>query len=175
MRLPVLMAVTIGLCLGAGQAALSQQPAPPLPVPGPAAAPPEYGLPIGNEQAKSAAATALAEAMKNNWRMAVAVVGPDGDLIYFEKMDGTQNASPALAIAKARAAVLFRRSTKAFADQFAAGNTGFMSFPNEARPIASEGGIPITLDGKIIGAIGASGGTGQQDGIAATAGANAVK
>jgi uncharacterized protein GlcG (DUF336 family) len=107
--------------------------------------------------------------------MAIAVVGPDGDLVYFEKMDGTQNASPALAVAKARASALFRRATKAFADQFAAGNTGFMSFPNEARPIASEGGIPIIVGGRVIGAIGASGGTGQQDGVAATAGANVVK
>ena len=76
---------------------------------------------------------------------------------------------------KARTSALFRRPSKVFADQFAAGNTGFMSFPDEARPIASEGGIPIVVNGKLIGAIGASGGTGQQDGMAATAGANAVK
>lgn len=173
MRLSILMAVTIGLCLGATvHGVQAQQPAP---APAPANPPPEYGLPIDNGQAKEAAAAAISEAMKNNWHMAVAVVGPQGDLVYFEKMDGTQNASPALAVAKARASVLFRRATKAFADQFAAGNTGFMSFPNDARPIASEGGIPIIVGGKIIGAIGASGGTGQHDGVAATAGANAVK
>lgn len=173
MQIHVLMALTVaaGLILGAGaQAQQPSQPAAPSSPP-----PPEYGLPLNNEQAKAAAAAALAEAKKNNWRMAVAVVGPDGELVYFEKMDGTQNASAALALRKARASALFRRPSKAFADQFAAGNTGFMSFPDEARPIASEGGIPITMNGKLIGAIGASGGTGQQDGVAATAGANAVK
>ncbi len=131
--------------------------------------------PAPSEQAKEAASGAIAEAKKNSWRMAIAVVGPDGSLVYFEKLDGTQNASVLLAQAKARTSVLFRRPSKVFADQFAAGNTGFMSFPDEARPIASEGGIPIIVNGKLIGAIGASGGTGQQDGVAATAGANAVK
>ena len=123
----------------------------------------------------AAAEAAIAEAKKNNWHMAIAIVGPEGELIYFEKMDGTQSSSVALAQAKARTSALFRRPSKAFADQFAAGNTGFMSFPDEARPIASEGGIPIIFNGKLIGAIGASGGTGPQDGVAATAGANAVK
>jgi glc operon protein GlcG len=125
--------------------------------------------------AGEAGPAALAEAKKNNWRMAVAIVDPGGFLVYFEKLDGTQNASIPLAQAKARTSALFRRPSKAFADQFTAGNTGFMSFPNEARPIASEGGIPIVVNGKLIGAIGASGGTGQQDGMVATAGATAVK
>jgi uncharacterized protein GlcG (DUF336 family) len=136
---------------------------------------PDYGPPINNEQARQAAAAALDEAKKNNWRMAVAIVDPGGYLVYFERLDGTQNASVLLAQAKARTAALYRRPSKVFADQFGAGNTGFMSFPNEARPIASEGGIPIVVNGKLIGAIGASGGTGQQDGVAATAGANTVK
>jgi uncharacterized protein GlcG (DUF336 family) len=136
---------------------------------------PNYGQPINSDQAKAAAAAALAEAKKNNWRMAVAVVGPGGELIYFEKLDGTQNASAALAIRKARTSALFRRPSKAFVDQFTAGNIAFMTFPDEARPIASEGGIPIVVGGRLIGALGVSGGTGQQDGVAATAGANAVK
>jgi uncharacterized protein GlcG (DUF336 family) len=135
----------------------------------------EYGLPINIEQAKAAATAALAEARKNNWRMAVSVVGPEGGLIYFEKMDGTQNASFQLSTAKARTSALFRRSTKVFVDQFAAGNVAFMTFPDDARPTASEGGLPIVMDGKIIGAIGISGGTGTQNGVAATAGINAVK
>ena len=92
--------------------------------------------------------------------MVIAIVGPSGDLVYLEKMDGTQSASVALAQRKARTSALFRRPSKAFADQFAAGNTAFMSFPDDARPIASEGGIPIIVNGKQIGAIGASGGTG---------------
>jgi glc operon protein GlcG len=144
----------------------------PTPTPTPA---PDYGTPINNEQARDAAAAALAEAKKNNWRMAVAVVDPGGHLVYFERLDGTQNASVPLAEGKARTSALYRRPSKVFADQFAAGNTGFMSFPNAARPIASEGGVPIVVNGKLIGAIGASGGTGQQDGVVATAGANAVK
>jgi uncharacterized protein GlcG (DUF336 family) len=107
--------------------------------------------------------------------MAIAIVDTGGFPVYLERTDGTQNASVLLALAKARTSALFRRPSKVFADQFAAGNTGFMSFPNDARPIASEGGIPIVVDGKLIGAIGASGGTGQQDGVAATAGANAIR
>src|SRR5260370_17752723 len=72
-----------------------------------------------------------------------------------------------------RVLVRSRRPSKAFADQYAAGNTAFMTFPE--KPVASEGGVPIVVNGKIIGAIGASGGTGQQDGLAAAAGANAAK
>src|SRR5205823_5094050 len=95
------------------------------------------------------------------------------ELAYFEKMDGTQLASADISQGKARTAVMFRRPSKVFADQFAAGNTAFLTFPE--KPVASEGGVPITVDGKIIGAIGASGGTGQQDGLAAAAGAGAAK
>jgi len=171
MRTRTLLALIIGADLWLGAGARAQQPAPaPAPTPSP-----EYGLPLTNAQAREAAAAALAEAKTNNWRLAIAIVGPDGELLYFEKMDGTQNASAALALRKARTSALYRRATKVFADQFAAGNVGFMSFPDEARPIASEGGIPIILDGKLVGAIGASGGTGQQDGVAAAAGVNAVK
>jgi glc operon protein GlcG len=169
----ILMALMIGAAVCTAGPVLAQQPAPPA-----AAAPPpapEYGLPLSTEQAKAAATAALAEARKNNWRMAVAVVGPEGSVIYFEKMDGTQNASAALAVRKARTSALFRRPSKAFADQFAAGNIGFMTFPDDARPIASEGGLPILIDGKIVGAIGTSGGTGPQDGQAALVGVNAVK
>ncbi len=172
MRIWALAVLMIGAGLLVSATAHAQQPAQPAPSPPPA---PEYGVPLNNEQAKTIAAAALAEAKKNSWRMAIAIVGPDGALIYFEKMDGTQNASIKLAEAKARTSALFRRASKVFADQFAAGNTGFMSFPDDARPIASEGGIPIILNGKLVGAIGVSGGTGQQDGVVATAAVNAVK
>lgn len=161
------LALMIGAGLLAGSAAQAQ---PPTPTP-----PPDYGAPINNEQAREAAIAAIAEARKNGWRMAIAVVDPGGYLVYFEKIDGTQNASVALAQAKARTSALYRRPSKVFSDQFSAGNTGFMSFPNEARPIASEGGIPIVVNGRLIGAIGASGGTGQQDSIVAMAGASAVR
>jgi len=155
-------ALAAGLLLGASGHA---QPLPP----------PDYGAPITLDQAKEAAAAAQAEARRNGWRMAIAVVDPGGYLVYFEKSDGSQNASVLLAQAKARTSALFRRPSKVFADQFASGNTGFMSFPEDARPIASEGGIPIVVNGRLIGAIGTSGGTGQQDGVAAIAGANAVR
>jgi glc operon protein GlcG len=169
MRTRLLMALGIGSALALGGAALAQQPAP-SPAPAP---PPDYGPPITNEQAKTVAAAALAEAKKNNWRMAFTIVGPAGELVYFEKMDGTQMASSEISQGKARTAATYRRPTKIFADQYAAGNTAFTTFP--APPIASEGGVPITVNGKIIGAIGASGGTGQQDGVAAAAGAGAAK
>ena len=103
--------------------------------------------------------------------MAFAIVGPAGELVYFEKMDGAQLAAVESAQGKARTSVMFRRPSKAFADQHAAGNTAFTTFPD--RPVASEGGLPIVVNGRIVGAIGASGGTGQQNGVAAGAGAAA--
>jgi glc operon protein GlcG len=175
MTLATVAGLLAGVCLlGAG--AQAQQPSPAeRPVVLPAAPPPDYGPPVNNEQAKTAAEAAIAEAKKNNWHMAISVVGPEGELIYFEKMDGTQSSSAALAQAKARTSALFRRPSKAFADQFAAGNAAFMTFPDGVRPIASEGGIPIVLNGKLAGAIGVSGGTAPQDSVAATAGVGAVK
>jgi glc operon protein GlcG len=164
MRIHLLIALCIAAALGIGAPASAQQPAQPAA---------DYGPPITNEQAKAVAAAAFGEARKNSWRMAFAIVGPAGELVYFEKMDGTQTASVEIAIAKARTSAAFRRPSKAFADQFAAGNTNFMTFPE--RPIASEGGVLIVMNGKIVGAIGASGGTGQQDGVAAAAGAAAAK
>ena len=112
MRICLLIALCF-CCEVAGIAALRAQPAPtPSPAPAPTAAM-DYGLPITNEQAKTVAAAAVAEARKNNWHMAFAVVGPAGELVYFEKMDGTQLASAQLSQAKARTAVMFRRPSKA--------------------------------------------------------------
>ncbi|HLH97530.1 MAG TPA: heme-binding protein [Xanthobacteraceae bacterium] len=180
MRLAALTnsATIAGLCLVvlcAGASAQQPGEAGPRPVALPSVPPPDYGQPIANEQAKAAADAALGEAKKNNWHMAVTIVGPEGELIYFEKMDGAQSSSAALAQAKARTSAMFRRPSKVFADQFSAGNVAFMTFPDEARPIASEGGLPIILNGRLVGAIGVSGGTAAQDTVAATAGANAVK
>ena len=171
MRIGVLTAIMVSVALQLGSAASAQQPAPPAPAP--AAAPPEYGPAISNEQAKAVAGAAFAEAKKNNWRMALTIVGPAAELVYFERMDGAQLASTEISQAKARTSVMFRRPSKAFADQYAAGNTSFTTFPE--KPVASEGGVPIVVNGKIIGAIGVSGGTGQQDGLAAAAGAGAAK
>ena len=132
-----------------------------------------YGLAISIEHAKRAAAPALAEARKNNWLMAVAIVDPAGNLVYFEKMDGTQNGSVNVAIAKARSAALFKRSTKAFQDTLAAGGEGLRILKLDlAVPV--EGGLPLVVDGHIVGAIGLSGGTSPQDGQCAQAGAAAL-
>jgi len=167
MRTRFLIAPAICLVLALGNIADAQQPS------SPSAPKPDYGLPITNEQAKAVAAAAIAEAKKSNLRMAISIVGPAGELVYFEKMDGAQLASAELAHGKARTAVLFRLPSKAFLDQYNAGITNFMTFPE--KPVASEGGVPIVLNGKIVGAIGASGAAGYQDSAVATAGANAAK
>ena len=136
-------------------------------------APQPYGPAIALEVAKKIAAPALAEALRNNWAMAVAVVDTAGDLVYFERMDATQAGSVIVAIDKARSAARFKRPTKAFQDTLAAGGEGLRVLGlNGAVPV--EGGIPIAIDGKIVGAIGVSGGTSPQDGQCARAGADAV-
>ena len=133
-----------------------------------------YGLPISVDTAKKLSAAAITEARKNNWTMAVAITDINGDLVYFEKMDGTQTGSVKVAIGKARSAALFKRPTKAFQDALAAGGEGLRVLGIEGA-VPVEGGLPLLLDGKIIGAIGCSGGTSQQDGVAAKAGADALK
>lgn len=133
-----------------------------------------YGAPISVENAKKAAAPALAEARKNNWTVAVAIVDPSGHLVYYEKMDNTQLGSAQFCIAKARSAALFKRPTKALQDALAAGGTGLRILRiEEAVPV--EGGIPIVMDGKIVGAIGVSGDTSEHDAQCAKAGADALK
>ncbi len=133
-----------------------------------------YGVPIGLESAKKAAAAAVAEARKNNWTMAVAITDIAGDLVYFEKMDGTQTGSVAVAIGKARSAALFKRPSKVFQDVLAGGGAGVRILGLEgAVPI--DGGLPLVMDGKIVGAIGLSGGTSDQDGQVAKAGADTLK
>jgi uncharacterized protein GlcG (DUF336 family) len=133
-----------------------------------------YGMSIGLDDAKKAAAAAIAEARKNNWTMAVAVVDPAGYLVYFEKMDGTQTGSVEVSIEKARTSALFRRPTKAFQDALAAGGEGLRLLRlTGAMPI--DGGAPINVGGRIVGAVGVSGGSGEQDGQVAAAGAAAFK
>ena len=133
-----------------------------------------YGAPINGENAKKAAAAALAEARKNNWNMAAAVVDPAGDLVYFEKLDGTQAASVDIAVDKARSAARFKRPTKALQDVLAAGGEGLRLLGLQGA-VPVDGGVPILIDGKIVGAIGLSGGTSAQDGQCAAAGAAVVK
>ena len=138
------------------------------------APPPPYGAPIGLEAAKKAAAAAVAEARKNNWTMAVAVTDAAGDLVYFEKMDGLQTGSVAVAQGKARSAAMFKRPTKVWQDIVAGGGDGLRILSLQGA-VAVEGGVPLIVDGKIVGAIGLSGGSAAQDGQCARAGADAVK
>jgi glc operon protein GlcG len=133
-----------------------------------------YGAPISLEDAKKAAAPALAEAAKNHWAMAVAIVDPSGNLVYYEKMDATQLGSANVAIDKARSAALFKRPTKTYQDALAAGGDGLRILRVQGA-IPIEGGVPLLVDGKIAGAIGVSGGTAAQDGQCANAGASALK
>src|SRR5215469_11558726 len=133
-----------------------------------------YGAPISVDNAKKAAAAALAEAVKNHWAMAVAVVDPDGVLIYYEKMDNTQVGSADVSIEKARSAARFKRPTKAFQDALAQGGAG-LRILGLSGAVPVEGGIPLIADGKIVGAIGVSGDSSDHDGQCATAGAATVK
>jgi glc operon protein GlcG len=145
--------------------ARAQAPSPPPP--------PPYGAPISLDDAKKAAAAAVAEVGKaGSLPDAIAIVDPSGFLVYFERMENTQLGSVEFAIDKARSAALFRRPSKAFEDVLAGGRMAIMSVRG-AVPI--EGGVPIVSGGKLIGAIGASGGTSQQDGQVAKAGADAIK
>jgi glc operon protein GlcG len=133
-----------------------------------------YGPSITLDRAKTAAAAAIAEARKNAWDMAVAVVDTAGVLVYFEKMDDTQAGSVVVAQAKASSAALFKRPTKAFQDTLAVGGEGLRVLGlHGAVPV--EGGLPLLIDGKIAGAIGVSGGTSSQDGQCAQAGGAALK
>lgn len=133
-----------------------------------------YGLPVGLEAAKKAAAAALAVAVKNHWNMAVAVVDPAGTLVYYEKMDNTQNGSARVAINKARSAALFKRPTRVLQDALAAGGAGLRVLGLEGA-VPVEGGLPLMSDGRIIGAIGISGDTSEHDGQCAQAGAETLK
>jgi glc operon protein GlcG len=133
-----------------------------------------YGAPISLENAKKAAAAATAEARKNNWTMALAIVDPNGTLVYYEKLDNTQIGSSQVAISKARSSAMFKRPTKSFQDLVSKGGDGLRYLGLEGA-VPLEGGIPIVMDGKIVGAIGMSGGTSAQDAQCAQVGADALK
>ena len=160
-KLMVRFVAAVMVALGVVASAVAQMPNP-------------YGVAISLENAKKAAAPALAEAAKNNWRVAVAIVGPAGTLIYYEKMDNTQLGSAEVVIDKARTAALFKRPTKAFQDALAAGGEGLRILTLKGV-VAAEGGIPLVMDGKIVGAIGVSGATSAQDAQCAKAGADTIK
>ena len=157
----VLQSLLVLLCaICVASSALAQMPNP-------------YGPPISLEMARKVAAPALAEAAKNNWAVAVAIVDPSGNLVYYEKMDNTQLASAHVAVEKARTAATYKRPTQAFQDALAKGaeNWRILSLPGV---VAAEGGIPLVMDGKIVGAIGVSGALSSQDEQIAKTGADVL-
>lgn len=128
---------------------------------------PSYGASINLAAAKKVASGVIAECQKNNWRVAVAVVDTHGTLVYYEKIDDTQTVSAQIAVDKARAAAMYRRPTRAFADVIVKVGPAIMTLPGV---IASPGGEPIMIGGRVVGGVGVSGVTGDQDEQCAKAG-----
>jgi uncharacterized protein GlcG (DUF336 family) len=122
--------------------------------------------------AKTIAAAAEVEAKKNNWNVVIAVVDAGANLIYLQRMDGTQIGSVDIAQMKARTAIRMKRPSKALEDVVAGGRNAILKLP-DVLPV--EGGIPLTIDGQMIGAIGVSGVTSAQDGQIAGAGVKALE
>ena len=139
------------------------------------AAPPStpYGAPITIDAAKQAMAAAEAEAVKNKWGVAIAIVDSGANLVMLQRLDNAQLSSVRIAEAKARTAAEFRRPTKVFEDAVAGGGVGLRVLTFGAS--VAEGGVPIVSGGKVIGAIGVSGVQSHQDAQVAQAGADAVK
>ena len=170
MRLLSLAAGAICATLVLGSAAHAQQPAPPT-LPPPA---PTYGSPITLDQAKKVVAAAVAEAKARPYLCVFAVVDPSGSLVYFEKMDSAPYSSVEIAIGKARTSAIFKRPTIGFFDQMESGHNYVVTLPPGI--VASGGGVPLVVDGKIIGAVGVSGSpNGLIDQQSAQAGAEALK
>ena len=132
-----------------------------------------YGTPISLEHAEAAIAATVAEAKKHDWKLNVAVVDSGGNLVAFQRMDGAQLASIQISEHKARTAVTFRRETKAFESAIQQSNYHYVMTLDGV--IASRGGIPLVQGGRLIGAIGCSGGTGSQDEVACKVGAATIK
>jgi glc operon protein GlcG len=133
-----------------------------------------YGEPINIETAKKVAGAAIAEATKRNWKLCVAVVAPSGDLVYFERMDNCQYGSIAISQRKARTSARFRRPTLVFETLLGRGPYySYLATLDDV--IAARGGNPLIVDGKLIGAIGVSGGTGSQDDVISQVGVAALK
>jgi glc operon protein GlcG len=175
MRRPILAAAVLGGILLATGTSLAQT----APASNPLDVVPEkmpfdvpYGAPIPLERAQAVIAAAVAEAAKRDWKMNVAVLDSGGNLVAFSRMDGAQLASVAISEHKARTAVTFRRETKVFENGIQGGNTYLVTLDGV---VGSRGGIPLVENGKMIGAIGVSGGTGSQDEVCAKAGAALIK
>ena len=132
-----------------------------------------YGAPISLERADAVLATAIAESKRHDWKLSCAVIDSGANLVSFKRMDGAQLASISIAQHKARTAAKFRRETKVFENGMQLTNFNYLMTLDDV--IASRGGIPLVEGGKIIGAIGCSGGTGSQDEVVAKAGAALIK
>jgi glc operon protein GlcG len=131
-----------------------------------------YGMPIGLDRAKEVLAAAEAEAKQRNWKMNIAVVDTHGELVHFARMDGAQFASGSVSIGKARTAARFRRESRTFYNAYETGHPYVSTL--DPTLVASPGGFPLVDGGKLIGAIGCSGGTGDQDAATCKAGADIV-
>jgi uncharacterized protein GlcG (DUF336 family) len=170
--------VALASALGAGGMAAAQQSAGTA-APYPLDTVPEklpfgvpYGAPIGLQRAQSVIQAAMAEAQKRGWPLNIAVVDSGGNLVSMVRMDGAQLASIGIAEHKARTSARFRRPTRAFEEAIQKSDYKYVTTIDDV--IASRGGIPLIEDGKLIGAVGCSGGAGSQDEIVCTAGAAVV-
>ena len=185
MRSTITLALAALAAVAISSQALAQAPAPAAtPAPAPANPPsggtPDampfdipYGMSIGLEKAKQVLGAAEAEAKKRNWKMNIAVVDTNGEPVMFERMEGAQIASGEISIKKARTAARFRRETRLFYNAYETGH----SYPGTLDPTltASPGGFPLVEGGKLIGGIGCSGGTGDQDATICKVGAELMK
>jgi glc operon protein GlcG len=178
-----IVSITLAACAVAvlSSPTLAQTPAPATPPAPPAAGgTPDampfdipYGVSIGLDHAKQVMAAAEAEAKKRNWKMNIAVVDTNGELVQFARMEGAQIASGPISIGKARTAARYRRESRVFYNAYETGHayTGTL----DSGLVASPGGFPLVEGGKLIGAVGCSGGTGDQDAAICKVGAEVVK
>lgn len=164
MRMARLLSLLVAVMLFAVASASAQAPVPP----------PAYGVPISFEQAKKVMAGAEAEAKKNNWPVVITIVDSGGNLVMLSRLDNAQWGSIEVAKDKARSAVAFRRPTKVFQDLIAQGGAN-LRLLNLSGASMLEGGIPIIIEGKVVGAVGVSGVTSQQDAQIGQAGIDAMK
>jgi uncharacterized protein GlcG (DUF336 family) len=166
------IAVLASASLALATCAMAQQPNPMDNVPDKMPNDIPYGTPISLDKAQAAISAAIAASKKRGWKLNVAMVDSGGRLVAFARMDGAQLGSIAISEHKARAAAMYRRETKAFEAGVQGGNNYLLTLDDV---IASRGGIPIVVNGQLIGAIGCSGGTGSQDEVVCKAGAESVK
>ena len=178
-----IVSITVAVCamavLSSPTFAQSQTPAAP-PAPPSAGGTPDampfdipYGMSMRLERAKQVMAAAEAEAKRRNWKMNIAVVDTNGELVQFERMEGAQIASGTVSVGKARTAARFRRESRVFYNAYETGHPYVATL--DPTIVASPGGFPLIEGGKVIGAVGCSGGTGDQDAAVCKAGAEVVK